>query len=191
MIFRKGDAIYVLPENSASGHSTLYKYNALEESLEPLKIVCNRPLTDATIVEVNGLTYIFSTELPAPNGNELHIYVSDMDIGNPHLVQTKVFSKNIARNAGAPFIHEGRLIRPAQDCGDAYGKGVIFQEVKLDKATGLFDFKDIGAIYPFNFRYNLGLHTFNQYNGMCVIDGRGLLHPYIGRIIRPLANLIK
>lgn len=35
------------------------------------------------------------------------------------------------------------------------------------------------------------LHTLNTYNGMCVIDARGLLYPSIGRIVRPIINSLR
>ncbi len=191
MILRDGKDVVIIPENSASGKSMAYRYNVKNDELTEIAVVCDRPLTDATVFDIGDKSFMFATSLPDPNGRTLEIFNFDKSQLNatPHSVVK--FSAPIARNAGIPFLFNGRLIRPAQDCDGAYGRGVILQELEYLPLVDKFQFKTIGEIYPFAFRYNLGLHTLNCHQGMFVIDGRGLLYPFIGRIVRPIINLLK
>jgi hypothetical protein len=191
MIIRRGDEVIVIPENSASGCSIAYRYNLSNDTLEKLAKVSNDALTDAVSFDLNGKSYLFATKQPAPNGNQLSIYSFDKSELKASLLSTVTFDKPIARNAGKPFEYNGKLVRPAQDCDGAYGKGVIIQEIVYNSDNDSFGFNELGSIYPFNFKYNLGVHTLNVHAGMCVIDGRGLLHPYWGRIVRPVINLVR
>lgn len=190
MILRRGKEIIIIPENSASKKSFAYRYNPTNDEISKLKDVCDLPLTDATVFEHNGRTYMLSTSAPTSNGNELIIFEFDKDKLISKESGKYTFESNIARNAGSPFVHGNKLYRPAQDCNGAYGKGVILQEMIFDNTSKSFIFHNKGSIYPFNKRYQLGIHTLNCCGGLCVIDARGLLYPTIGRILRPFINLL-
>lgn len=191
MIFRRDEDIIIIPENSASGKSMAYQYIPDDDSVVLLITVCDEPLTDATIFSSNYGTYLMATSTPNQNGADLSIYDFSLDTLKAKNKRIVKFDKQIARNAGVPFKHNGKWYRPAQDCSGAYGKGVVLQEISYNDTLDCFTFENKGSIYPFNRRYHLGLHTLNCYDGMCVIDARGLLHPIFGRVVRPLINLIK
>lgn len=189
MIFRRNEDLIIIPENSASGMCYAYQYNSSDDSVIQIARVCHEPLTDAAILRIDGTSKLLSTSAPTPNGNELSVFGFDVDTLEATNKAIIRFDRPIARNAGSPFLHKGKLYRPAQDCGGAYGKGVVLQEVESD-GNGDLRFKDVASIYPFDFKYHLGLHTLNVYDGMCVIDARGFLYPYIGRIIRPIVSAL-
>lgn len=191
MIFRRGTDVFVIPENSASGKSVAYLYNPEDEALIPQNTVCSEPLTDATIFEFSNRHYMFATSIPDPNGKELDIYSFDPNSLKAEKIKTISFNRPIARNAGTPFVYDGNLYRPAQDCEGAYGKGVVIQKINCNNDSIVLDFEDRDSIYPFSRKYQLGIHTLNMHDGMCVIDGRGLLYPTVGRIVRPIINKLK
>lgn len=191
MIFRNEHSIIVIPENSASGKSSAYSYDAETDEMHFIEDVCDLPLTDATILQYGDKNYILATSLPDPNGNRLQIFEFDNENLKARPLYDCTFDSSVARNAGSPFIIDGRLYRPAQDCNGEYGKGVCIQELEIDESTDRFRFKNVASIYPFNSHYHLGLHTLNIHDGMCVIDGRGLLHPYIGRVVRAVINSLR
>lgn len=191
MIFRHKSCIYVLPENSASGKTDLYTYNEQNRGLTKVATLADLPLTDATIFEHNQKLWLYGTQIPNANGAKLDIYEVDEFSWTLRKKQSKMFDSNIARNAGIPFKYNGKLIRPAQDCNGQYGRGVILQEIKFNEGNLSWEFHQIGKLYPFTFNYHLGLHTLNEYKGLCVIDARGLLHPYFGRLVRPLIDSAK
>lgn len=191
MMFREGEDVIVIPENSASGKTSAYRYNEETDDMQFIGIVCDQPLTDATILEYSDNRYMLATSQPNPNGNKLQIFEFDNKNLKAIPANDYMFNSSIARNAGSPFKMNGKLYRPAQDCDGEYGKGIIIQEIMIDEQDNLMGFKNISSIYPFDFNYHLGVHTLNIYDGMCVIDARGLLYPHVGRIIRPLINLLK
>lgn len=191
MIFRKGEDVIVIPENSASGKSTAYRYDEKNDEMQFIGIVCEQPLTDATILEYGENSYVLATSLPNPNGNKLQIFQFDNERLKAQPLYDFTFDSTVARNAGSPFKMDGKLYRPAQDCSGEYGKGVIIQEIEIDKSNSRMSFEDVASIYPFNYNYHLGLHTLNIHDGMCVIDARGLLYPHIGRIVRPIIKSLR
>lgn len=161
VIYRRDGNVYVHPENSASGKSFMYRYDKESDKLvEPVEVI-SEPVTDAIIVEESGLFFMYSTKLPVPNGKELFVYQANNFLGPYVYKDSYVFDKAYARMAGM-FINlsNGQIIRPAQDCeGGDYGKAVHFMEGD-DVVTSLT---------PPTAKY-AGLHTFNSFGGVFIID---------------------
>lgn len=184
-IERIGEDVYVYPENSASGHLLKYKYNIETDEMSLEGIMVNEPLTDAIKRRCNGMEYVFSTQMPNPNGNTLYIYkkVNDDFV----LFQKKVFADNTARGAGDWFEEDDRIIRPAQDCNGYYGIGLAFQEVNFDGDK--FNFKEIIRIkHPKGYD---GMHTFNKYKDLCIIDYRRPVYPYVYYPCKLISDIIR
>lgn len=187
-IFRQDDKVYILPENSASGNSTIYVYDSVDDSLKPHNITARRPYTDATIFSDGNKTYLLTTQKPKPNGNILDIYDFDpitLTVNNEP-IQSITFDNNRARNAGEIFKVNEKLFRPAQDCNGGYGKGVILQELK--KTSDGFVFEDYCSFYPDSWTYNMGYHTFNSYKEVTVMDAHGYRFLLIGRLLELLSK---
>ena len=55
---------------------------------------------------------------------------------------------------------------------------------------GKWSFEDVNSFYPNTFKYNHGVHTFNNYKGLIVIDVRGYRNPVMGRVLTFLFKLI-
>lgn len=188
-ILRKDDKVYVMPENSASGCSTIYEYDDTSRKLTPVGHVSDEPFTDATLFELNGESYLWTTMTPESNGRTLSIYGFDKDtLSVSGKITEKIFPNNTARNAGEAFVINGTLYRPAQDCTACYGHGVILQKVSIDE--GEWSFENVNCFYPNTFKYNQGVHTFNHYKGLIVIDARGFRNPIMGRVLTFLFKLI-
>lgn len=181
-IVRKNGKVYILPENSASGTSTIYEYNDKNRKITPLHHIAEEPFADATIFEMEDRSYLFTTIAPNTNSNALEIYSFDIDkLQVIERIATIEFPQICGRNAGEVFMVNGQLYRPAQDCTQCYGHGVILQRICIK--DGKWSFEDVNRIYPNSFKYNQGLHTFNNYKGLTVIDGRGYRNPLIGRLL--------
>lgn len=188
-IFRKNGSIYIMPENSASGCSNIYRYDDSERKTTFIKRSFNDPFTDATIFKIQQDFFLWTTMLPDPNGMILSVYKFDtqkMEVGEK--VVTIDFLQCTARNAGEVFELEGELYRPAQDCTKCYGNGIVLQ--KVTRYGEKWSFEDINSFYPNTFKYNQGLHTFNHYNGLIVIDARGYRNPILARIITFVFNIL-
>lgn len=184
-IERIGEDIYVYPENSASGNLKVYKYRKDSESLDPVYILIDEPLTDTIIKEIDGEKYIFSTQMPNPNGNQLNVY-KKAETGYT-LMQEIQFADNTARGAGDWFVENGQLIRPAQDCNGYYGVGLVFQNVVFK--DNRFYFEEINRIgHPKGYD---GMHTFNKFKDMCIIDLRRPVYPLIYYPLKFISDTIR
>lgn len=189
-IFRLKDRIYILPENSASGSSTIYEYDDASRSVKLLHHYSDEPFTDATVFKMDSRSYLFTTKLPDPNSYTVKIYsFDDVALKVSEQIDSVNFPIRCGRNAGEVFSIKGQLYRPAQDCTLRYGHGVVLQRINYE--NGKWDFETINSLYPTTFRYNQGLHTFNHYKGIVVIDARGYRYPIIGRILTFLFKKIR
>ena len=186
-IWRDEEDVYVYPENHDSGKLNLYKLVDNASQLEKVCVLCDAPLTDATMTDIFGERQIFSTKMPNPNGNELFVYTLDIQ-----LIETSVdrvrFKDNHARMAGQFFEYEGKMYRPAQDCNEQYGGAVIIDEV--ERVGEQYIFKPIKRLASKHPRLRQGMHTLNEYKGIVVIDVKGYEH-VIGDIIYFLVQLKK
>lgn len=158
-IYRENGRTYVIPENSESGSLFIYEYDREKDKLVAPKLLHPEPLTDAIIDFQDEKYKMYATCLPEPNGNILFIYESDALMGPYHKIAEASFVGNTARMAGY-IIHKKEMnIRPAQDCNREYGEAVIFYDGD----------KEINRILAPKFKYS-GLHTFNTFNGLGVLD---------------------
>lgn len=178
---REGNEVYVYPENAESGKLSIYRYNLAEERLEFTAVLVDEPLLDSQIYQKDG-KYILCGVIFEPNGQEctrrLQIYESDKLTG-PYVRSAEIANSFCEeRGAGAVFQRDGRFIRPAQCCEGDYGKGVILYDI--DGNTE----REIARYVPESGKKNgLGLHTFNQCDGLTVVDGIEYRHRVPGRLV--------
>lgn len=184
-IIRRGNHVFIAPENSSSGGWHLYAYNLVDDTLERIKSLSKKPLTDAVLTDFFEDNLIFSTQIPFQNGNSLSIYTTE-DV----LLQNCLFPSDVARNAGDWFQINQRVFRPAQDCSNCYGGSVIIQEV-IRKDDGSFVFKNIRRIVSTHPAYTTGCHTFNLFNGLIVVDVHGYRRPRCVRVINTIKKYLK
>ena len=189
MIFRQGDVVFVCPENYQSGGLDLYQYEDSSGKLQFIHRLIDEKLTDAILIERQGRYYILSTSIPKPNGRLLTVYQSG-DLNGPFSkVQEIEFKDNVARNAGLPFLYDGKLIRPAQESNINYGNALVFQEMEEDQ--GHFGFTECCRFYSTHKDYRFGTHTFNQHpDGLAVLDVKGFRYPCMGRLLLGISRAL-
>lgn len=188
VIYRQGEIVYVCPENYESGSFNKYIYNTKEDKLVFHKKICDGKLTDTIIYEIKGEYYLFTTYHPNANGKDLIILKSNHFDGPYIHYQTLHFDENIARNAGFFFKYKDSIYRPAQESNVSYGHGLSIQLLEMD--NGNFVFKEVKRFHSPNWKYPNGIHTYNEYNGMGIIDVKGYRNPLVG-IPFELAHKIK
>ena len=119
--------------------------------------------------------YWFFTAIDGPGGggiDELHIFRSDSLTGSweRHPLNPVVSDVRCARGGGRIFEHDGRLIRPAQDCSKTYGGALVFREiVTLDERR--YEERAFAVLGP---TWAPGLRTTHHYSrtgSFEVIDG--------------------
>lgn len=173
-IFRKGDTIFMIPENCKTGQATVYEYISQTDEVKQVSVLCHLPLTDAILLKMaDDRHYILSTKEPTQNKNHLQVYAVDTDTWkmNEQPIQDICFESKIARNAGDVFTCDGIMYRPAQDCNKGYGHGVVIQQMSY--ADGQFSLKDVRTFSSDIPEFDMGYHTFNLMNGLIVVDAHG------------------
>lgn len=139
-------------------------------------LVVGRACVDPTLHYHDNHWYLFAdiAESGGSSCDELFLFVADQPTGpfRPHPANPIVSDARHARPAGRLFQREGRLIRPAQDCAPSYGAAVVFNEV-LELTPTHYRERQLGRL---DLRWELGMdgcHTYNQVDGIEVLDARG------------------
>jgi hypothetical protein len=175
----KGD-VYCLPESANKLKVNLYKLDNETDHFTLYKsILENVDAVDPTLFQYNGLWWLFYTRKHLSDTHLYACYSSDPFEGyqfhynNP--IKTDVQS---ARPAGVPFILNGELYRPAQDCSRTYGGNIAIMRInRLDPYHFEEEFiKNIDYSTDPGSRsrksYYHGLHTLNQSGDYLVVDGK-------------------
>lgn len=133
--------VYMMPEGSENGDLRLYKAVEfpLQWTLE--RIIIDKPLVDASLLHHDGEYWLFASNFhhfSSRRNGQLEIWNAPSPLGpwkeharNPILNGDSSIG---ARGGGRPFVHEGKLYRIGQDCGETYGRRLrVFHVVTLTK----------------------------------------------------------
>ena len=165
---------YCLPESSSIGKITVYRYHSQSALFIEEKTILDKvDAVDPTIIFFKDRWWLFFTERLYSN-THLCIFHSDKLLGtyHPHRLNPVKIDIRSARPAGTPFIRDGVLYRPSQDCSMTYGGRVIINQV-LEISPDHFEEIKINAIEPvLGSRYKKGIHTLSAVGGMTLIDGK-------------------
>ena len=173
-VFEHAGALYALPESHMTGRITLYRVQP-----DPLRFV--DPITlvdidgcDPTIVRWADRWWLFCTRASRLPDTNLFVYFADTLTGPwmPHARNPVKTDIRGARPAGTPFVYNGTLYRPAQDCSTSYGAAVVLQRV--DALTpDAFAERPVRRLEPDRAGpFPDGLHTVSAAGTRCFIDGR-------------------
>lgn len=180
-IWEEDGEVFVYPENGASGKLNLYRYDAFNHRLVEVRTLINEPLTDATIYRANNKYWLIATKAPNTQEKAFLFQSSKLMDNFEQLYPNEIVSDiKSSRPAGNLFEVNGKIYRPAQDCEERYGAAISIMRVEQFEN----DYREqlVFKLTPNSFRYNLGLHTINFKNSVCVIDGYGYLYPILGRV---------
>lgn len=173
-VFENEGLIYCLPEAHQTNKVTLYRFD--EEKLtfeEDCVLLKGFPIVDATLYHHDNKWYMFLVNQKRSH-THLEIYYSENLKGPylPHDNNPVIIDCSNARPAGKIFNHEGKIIRPAQNCTEHYGQSITLQEIETltDKQ---FSAKPYSVIEPIkDSDYSKGIHTINSDGGITVFDGK-------------------
>lgn len=181
-----GKDVYVLPENTQSGKTTIYSFDSANNLLTNGHILLDTPLVDPCLFEIDGTFILMGTRGSGrvmDRNTHLDIY-SSHNLFGPYLhKQTIINVKKNERGAGSVFqSKEGQLIRPVQCCEKRYGEYVIFYELKYNNES--FSEEIVYKLMPDSRKpHSYGLHTFNAMDDLCVIDGLTYFYPHLGPLL--------
>lgn len=183
-IIRVDGKVYIYPENSRAGGLWIYEYDLNLDEIICIEKLSDLPLADAILTNAFGRKQLFSTKEPNPNKNLLDIYGWDNEKKAFEFEDSVTFEENIARNAGVFFEFGGKIYRPAQECNHIYGHAVSLQ--KVEKKGDSYQFTEVRRIMPP--KGTFGIHTFNIYKGLTVIDMKVFRHSWLARPLYTIRN---
>ena len=128
-VFEADGEVWMAPEAFRSGRLTLYRARAFPEAWEPaLTLELDTPAIDPTVFRHDNLWWIAY----APRGSQaakqgrLHLAYCESLTGvwRTHPDNPVRIDRASSRPGGAPFLHEGVLTLPVQDCSRTYGGAI-------------------------------------------------------------------
>ena len=166
---------YCIPEQYSTGEVALYEAVSFPDRwTKKATLLKDFPGIDPTIIRHNNLWWMFVANQKDNDSSKLYLFYSEKLEGQwkPHKNNSVRHFPKMTRPAGAIFKHNGKLIRPAQNCTKTYGGSTIFYEItKLSTE----DFKEvfIGELLPnVTSQYPDGLHHSIPNNNITIIDGK-------------------
>ena len=171
-IFQKEKQYYLIPDSKSNNTIELYKCKKFPYEWEfHMTLMKDVKAVDTTIYFYKNKYWLFTNIVEnegASTWDELFLFYSDnLETTNwePHLMNPIVSDVRRARSAGNIFLHNGKLIRPSQDCSKRYGYGIRLNEIKVlneyEYVEDEIDFIDPGweskveAVHTINFKKNL------------------------------------
>jgi hypothetical protein len=164
-VFADDERLFLVPESGDVRRVDLFTATDFPTGWERVAtLIEGVNAVDAT-VHRDGDRYWMWVTIAVPGGrlqDETFLYFSDrLDGGwTPHPRNPVVSDARRARSAGRPFVHDGGLIRPSQNCCGRYGERVVFNAVEqLD--TDEYRERPCGSLGPdWAARPNLAAHTY-------------------------------
>lgn len=177
-VFEHSGAFYCLPETARRRNVTLYRS---ETPLGPWTkqgtLLPDLPGIDSTVFPFGDRWWLFCTLRGAKARStppDLHVWHAPAPDGpwEPHALQPAKTDAHSARPAGRPFVVDGVLYRPAQDCLPRYGARVAVNRVLTltphDFSEEVCCYLEPNPLGP----YPDGLHTVTWAGALAAIDGR-------------------
>ncbi len=180
--------IYMLPEAYRTGKLTLYRAGRFPDQWEVVCDLLDSPAIDASVIRFQERWWMFYA-LPGENLralNELHIAYADHLTGPWHLhpmnpVRT---GRDASRMGGTPFIHDGQLHLPMQDCEHTYGGASVILRVDALSTTRIeTSITHRLTSDAFSSAYPDGMHTLSACGDVTLIDVKRICHSPMRRVI--------
>lgn len=170
-VFEKDGEVFMMPETHEDGCIQLYKAVSFPDKWEKYRVLVNDVNAADTVIE-NGLL-IASTVCPE---NDMTVDLSVFDADGNELPYSPVYSHRLdKRGAGKVFTHNGKRLRPTQNCENrVYGAGLFFNEITECSRQGYSE-TQYSALSPDkiiagNGSQPCGIHTYGRCRDVEVVD---------------------
>jgi hypothetical protein len=191
-VWSEGDDVFCIPESGASRCSRIFRLRE-DRAPECVAIVTqDRPLADPTVFKRDGFYWIAFTDTDLGLHDNLCLLMSGTLEGpwlpHPHNpVKTDIRS---ARPGGTPFVVDGILYRPAQDCAAGYGAALTINRVLRCDPSGYAEEPVLTILPDRGGPYSAGLHTLSldRDGPAFLIDGKTYRFDVRGFLAKLLAR---
>ena len=176
-VFEAEGETWMLPEASRSGTLTLYRAADFPKCWERTgDITLDVVPIDATLVRHEGLWWLFYSggRDRAARMGALHAAWAERLEGPWHPLAANPIRQDMAgaRPGGTPFVIDGRLCLPVQDCSRTYGGAIrILRFNRLSPAGGDTEL-GLPIVAPDGTAYREGMHTLAACGPVTLIDAK-------------------
>jgi hypothetical protein len=190
----EGD-IYCVPETCQAREVSLYKAVAFPHNWEKVEtLLSDFAGVDPTVFQHGGRWWLTCGDEEQSHGwDKLFAWHAQEPRGPwiPHdhnPIKTDISS---SRPAGAPFMRNGGLFRPAQDCSRTYGGRIVLNRI-LALTPSEFKEEPVSAIEPApRGPYPDGLHTVSAAGDITLIDGKRFQRAPLTMLSRKVSQLLQ
>jgi hypothetical protein len=178
-IFEFEKNYYMIPETSENRSIDLYKCKKFPDQWEFKKtIIKNINAVDSTLLRKDNKWWLFTSIqfMESSPNDSLSIFYSDNLFGDKWMPLPKnpvISNAKKSRSAGRIFKLNGEYYRPAQDCTDGYGKGIIFNKIITLNESEYYE-ETVESIYSKYDNSIEGVHTFDQSEEFRILDFKKL-----------------
>jgi len=194
LIEKDGD-VYCIPETFEARRASAFRALELPHAwAEAVTILNGFSAVDTTLFQYEGSWWLFCTDNDDGPNYKLQLWYAEDMLGpwTPHPKNPVKIDVRSARPAGPPFVHQGVVYRPSQDCSTIYGGAITINKViALTRAS--FEEERVAVIRPDSTGpYPNGIHTLCSAGGLCIIDGQRneLKKRLVWRSVRKAAKLV-
>ncbi|MCP3683112.1 MAG: hypothetical protein GY861_10515 [bacterium] len=174
-LIKHQEEIYCIPETIAIREICLYKAQKLPDQWVKVgTLIENIEGVDTTIFQYDGLWWLMCTDEEQDPELNLFIWYAPDLLGpwKPHAVNPVKTDIRSSRPAGTPFMQNGNLYRPTQDCSRIYGGRIIINRVTCLTPVK-FEEEQAAVVEPWSdSSFPDGLHTLSSVGNYTLIDGR-------------------
>lgn len=171
-IFEKNGQVYLIPESGAARSLCLYRATEFPDKWEKVSLIRDDVVyADTTPFEFLGHRYAFTYDVS--DEQKYVLLLLDLDNEENDLKLDNLDYQELRRPAGNVFNMDNKLIRPAQNCINQYGEGLVFYSCEFKDST--YQEKTIMKMFPQELQFSDkmildGMHTYNATETFEVID---------------------
>ncbi len=174
-VFVYNEVVYMIPETSSENEIALYKATNFPLKWEKEKVLIpNFAGIDTTLHFSQNKWWIFCSNDKIGCNESLYIFYADDLFGKweSHNHNPVKLDLGNSRMAGPIFCWGNKIVRPAQNCKETYGKEIVLNEIKKI-STEDFDEEALGA-FAINDKslYSKGMHTISSSENFVAIDAK-------------------
>jgi hypothetical protein len=176
-LFEADGETWMLPEAARSGALTLYRAAPFPDRWEPVsRIALDVVPIDATPVRHDGLWWLFYSggKDRAARMGALHVAWAERLEGPWHPVAANPVRHDMAggRPGGTPFVADGQLCLPVQDCSRTYGGAIRILRFTRLSPEGVETELGPAIVAPADTPYREGMHTLAGCGPVTLIDAK-------------------
>jgi hypothetical protein len=166
--------VYCIPETARHHEIALYRAERFPDRwTREAVLVPGFAGADPTVFRHDGLWWLTSTDADRDADSHLCVWYASALRGRwtPHPRNPVKIDARSSRPGGTPFVHEGVLYRPTQDCAGRYGRRVVLNHVEWLTPTEFHEY-EVGSIGPLaGGPFPDGVHTLSAVGDLTLIDG--------------------